>query len=345
MTEVQITDGADVPGQQWDAYVESHPDATPYHQAAWLRVIGRAFGHETRWISAEREGRVTGVLPLVVFRSRLFGRFVVSLPFVNYGGVLASDPASTRLLIDRAITIARASEAAHLELRHTGRVDERLVERTHKVAMVLPLAREPAEQWQRLDRKVRNLVRKAEREGVTSSVGGPELVDDFYDVFATSMRDLGTPVYPRRFFHQVLHTFPESTRVYRVVVSDRTVGASIVVQHRDHVEVPWASTLRDYHRVSANMLLYWTMLGSSIERGAKTFDFGRSTRGGGTFRFKQQWGAEPRPLVWEYWLPAGRAMPDLSPDNPRFRRVIQLWKHLPVALTRTIGPAIVRNIP
>jgi len=188
-------------------------------------------------------------------------------------------------------------------------------------------------------------VRKAEKNEMTSRAGGAELLDHLYAVFARNMRDLGTPVYSRRFFDAVLAAFPDSARVFVVDHQDITVAAGITLSFRNTVENPWASSLREYRPLAPNTLLYWRMVEQAIATGHTTFDFGRSTPNEGTYKFKAQWGAEPTPLHWEYLLSGGRSLPDLSPSNPKYRAAVAVWARLPLAVTNRLGPHIVRSIP
>jgi len=336
---------ADSADAEWDRFVLDRRDASNYHLSGWRRVFENAFGHETLYLAAREHGRIVGVLPLVIFRSRLFGRFAVSLPFVSYGGVCAEDGDVAQALVAKASAVAEERGLSHVELRHVDRQLPHLPARTHKVTMRLLLPDDPARMWDALDRKVRNHVRKAQKSGLTFRRGGAELLDRFYDVFAINMRDLGTPVYSRRFFEQVLSTFPETARVCLVDHGDRTVAGALRLLHRDELEVPWASSLREYRSSCPNYLLYWKMIEHGIHTRRSSFDFGRSTPGGGTYHFKEQWGAKPEPLYWEYVMQGDRELPNLSPDNPKYRTAIGLWTRLPVAVTRIIGPHIVRSIP
>jgi FemAB-related protein (PEP-CTERM system-associated) len=331
---------------RWGTFVDQHPDATGYHLWAWKGIFERVFGHRTIYLMAERDGVTSGVLPLVAFRSPLFGRFLVSLPFVNYGGVLATDESSANALVARAASLARELRAAHVELRHRSRRFEGLTPKEHKVSMLLPLPSAADTLWAGLDRKVRNQVRKAEKSGLVPDTAGAETLTDFYAVFAHNMRDLGTPVYSRRLFEEVLRAFPD--RAHLVIIREtgggRPVAAGFTWRWRDTVEVPWASSLREFNAMSPNNLLYWTIIQRAIGDGASVLDFGRSTPGEGTFQFKRQWGAEPLPLCWEYDLIQGD-MPDHSPKNAKFSLAIDVWKRLPLAVTNLLGPHIVRSIP
>jgi FemAB-related protein (PEP-CTERM system-associated) len=331
-------------GAAWDAYVSSRPDASAYHVFAWRDLIARAFGHDTRYLVAESERRIVGILPLVVFRSRVFGRYLVSLPFVNYGGVVANFPEAGHALLEAAIVEARSAQADYLELRHTGQHFPELQAKRHKVAMEVPLRSTEEDQWQAIDRKVRNQVRKGQKSGLRIVIGGAELITDFYGVFAVNMRDLGTPVYTRRWFDGIVEALAERTRLFVVYSGPRPVAAAVVHWHGSRIEVPWASALRESNALCANVFMYWEMFRFAVERGFERFDLGRSTPGEGTFNFKKQWGAEPRELVWEYWTRDGMRMPDLSVKNPRYQRAIAVWQRLPVGLTRVIGPPIVRHI-
>jgi FemAB-related protein (PEP-CTERM system-associated) len=340
---IEIT--SDVSERDWDHFVASHPDASGYHVWRWRRVFESAFGHETLYLAAREHGRIVGVLPLVIFRSRLFGRCGVSLPFVNYGGVCAEDEEVADALVEKAAALAKLAGLSHVELRHQTRQCPALPAREHKVGMYLALERDPKQAWDRLDKKVRNQVRKAEKSGLTARWGGGELLDRFYAVFARNMRDLGTPVYSPRFFREVLATFPDSARVCLVDHGETTVAGAIALRHRDVLEVPWASSLRDYRSMCPNNLMYWRVIEHAMENRLATLDFGRSTPNEGTFHFKQQWGAEPKPLYWEYALNGDAALPNVSPANPRYRAAIAVWTRLPLAVTNWIGPHIVRSIP
>ena len=159
------------------------------------------------------------------------------------------------------------------------------------------------------------------------------------------MRDLGTPVYGKRLFASVLATFPDSSRIIAVYQDGNVVAAGLASWYKKTLEVPWASSNKDYKKLCPNNLLYWEAISYAIQHGFRIFDFGRSTPGEGTFKFKEQWGAEPHPLHWQYALKSGAPLPELSPHNPKYDLAIRCWRRLPLWMTRLLGPSIVRNIP
>jgi FemAB-related protein (PEP-CTERM system-associated) len=327
----------------WDAFVSGCPDASGYHEWTWRRVFERAFGHECVYLYArDAGGAVAGVLPLVEIRSMLFGRTLTSLPFLNYGGVLAASDDIARALVDEAAALAKSRRCRHVELRHIGRRFEDLPCRQHKVTMRLVLAEGL---WERLDRKARNQVRKAQKSDLTVERGGAELLDAFYTVFARNMRDLGTPVYAKKFFAEVLAACGDRARIIVVRLKDAPIAAGFTYRTRGMVEIPWASSIRDFNALCPNHLLYWHALETAVAEGVEVFDFGRSTPGEGTFKFKEQWGAEPVALHWEYWLAHGGDVPDQSPKNPKYRLAIETWKRLPLQVANMLGPRIVRGLP
>jgi FemAB-related protein (PEP-CTERM system-associated) len=330
--------------RSWSEYVLGHANATGYHEWAWRVVFERAFGCRPTYFAARRDGQIVGVLPTVLLDSWLFGRALVSLPFLNYGGVLADDDGAARALLDAAVARAREHRCRYVELRHFRQQFADLPCKRHKVTMLLPLRAAPA-LWDGLDRKARNQVRKAQKSGLTYREGGPELLEAFYAVFARNMRDLGTPVYSSRCFAEVLAAFPERARIHVVSNEITPVAAGLTFETRGTVEIPWASSVRDFNALCPNHLLYWSMLEGASARGCSTFDFGRSTPHEGTYKFKEQWGAEPVPLCWEYGLLVGSDLPNSSPTNPKYRLAIAMWKKLPLGVANRIGPMIVRAIP
>ncbi|MHB8481173.1 MAG: FemAB family XrtA/PEP-CTERM system-associated protein [Nitrospiria bacterium] len=331
---------------QWDKYVLNHPDATGYHQLAWCRVIQESFGHRPVCLMArDEEGKVRGLLPLVFMSSRLFGSFLVSIPFVNYGGLLADEATAGTSLLEMAMEVARDYGVKHIELRHQRELSSGWLTRQHKVSMRLALPSDFQKLWDQFPAKLRSQIRRAQKEGMTVQVGGDELLNDFYKVFSRNMRDLGTPVYSRGFFKNILKRFSKDARICAVYFKGSPVAAGFLYGFRQFLEIPWASSDRRFNRLAPNMLLYNSALEYACQRGFQVFDFGRSSPGSGPCRFKEQWGAQPVPLYWAYWLNGKETLPELNPHNPKYRLAIQLWKTLPLALTNFIGPAIVRNLP
>jgi FemAB-related protein (PEP-CTERM system-associated) len=222
---------------------------------------------------------------------------------------------------------------------------EGLPVRSEKVSMILPLPSSPSQLWNRFTSKLRSQIRRPQREDPYLVSGGPERLDDFYKVFARNMRDLGTPVYGKAFFRNILTTFPENSWVTVMYLRKQPVSAGFLIGYGQTLEIPWASTIRDVNHLSVNMLLYWEVLKAAIERGYQHFDFGRSSRDASTFRFKQQWGARPKQLYWHYWLREDRELPALSPSNHKYAMLIALWKRLPVPVANRLGPPVVKNLP
>jgi serine/alanine adding enzyme len=317
---------------------------------AWLDVFRAGLGHETYAVEVEAASQLVGFLPLSFVESTLFGRFLVSLPYLNSNGVVAASPEVARILVGRAAELADELDARHLELRHETPVDHPALngQLTSKVHLRKPLPATADELWKGFDTKVRNQVRKGEKGDFALKWGTHDRLDDFYAVLCRNMRDLGTPVYGRGFFDAILSTFP-ITRAGGAEIAvaydgPKPVAAALLLHGRGVTEVPTASSLRDYNASSVNMLMYRHLLDRAVERGQSVFDFGRSTTDGATFKFKRQWGAVAHPATWQYHLRDGDAG-EMRPDNPKYQRLIRLWQRLPVPVTRAIGPTIVRGIP
>ncbi len=333
--------------EEWEPFIEGHPQATSCHLWGWREVIERTFGHRATYLLARRSGdgggEVLGALPLVRMRSALFGRFVSSMPYLNYGGFLASDPAVEEALLARAVEIAGSERARSIELRHVERRSCPAEVKQHKVTMLVDLTGNDDAQWKTFDPKLRNQIRKPTREGLTADPEGR--IEDFYAVFARNMRDLGTPVYPRSFFENIRRVFPEKSRIITVRKGDQVMAAGFLFGFREKLEIPWASSVREFNSLCPNNLLYWESIRFGIRSGYRVLDMGRSTPGEGTYRFKEQWGAKPVALHWQYWLRPGQTLPDRSPKNEKFGLAIRIWQKLPLSVAGFLGPRIARGIP
>lgn len=329
----------------WDDYVSHHPQGSIYHLSTWRHLIKNQFGHTGYYYLAKQDNAIQGVLPVIRLKSRLFGDYYVSVPYFNYGGALANSDAVTQQLMQHVSTVAKQQGGSHIEFRDTCELTGDWGVRTDKVTMILDLPATTDELWKAIGSKLRAQIRRPQREQVSVQHGHLDLLDDYYRVFAHNMRDLGTPVYSKRFFKTILQTFSDNAHIICVYHQGQPAAAGFLLGYKHRLEIPWASSLREFNRISVNMLLYWEVLSYAIEQGYQQFDFGRSSIDAGTYRFKKQWGAKPMQLYWHYWLCEGGEVPQLNPNNPKYKMAIKLWQKLPVWLANRLGPPIVKNLP
>jgi FemAB-related protein (PEP-CTERM system-associated) len=328
----------------WDKFLQQH-HASGYHNSVWFALIKKSFGHSTRILVAKDEqGNILGGLPLTFFSSKLFGTFAISIPYVNYGGVVSHYFDIAKALIQTGHEIRTKENLSHLEIRtmQAGLASNSL---DKKVSMVLQLPATNDELDKNLGAKVRAQYKKAESYSPKVKFGKLELLDDFYKVFARNMRDLGTPVYSKAWFENILNEEKIKSTLIVVYMGDKPVSTGFLVGNTYTLEIPWASTIQRANAKNANMWMYRQILAFAIKEGYKYFDFGRSTLGAGTYKFKKQWGALAYPHHWYYVLPDGESKPELNPDNPKYKLVNFLWKLMPIWLTKIIGPQIIKHIP
>jgi FemAB-related protein (PEP-CTERM system-associated) len=325
-----IAAGARAAGRAADAHLA--------HAPAWFAAIRNAYGHEPLYLAAEHAGGGHGVLPAFIVRRPLLGTLVSSMPFLDGGGPCSSSDAVGDALVARLVEEARAAGAAAVEVRCRRRLALPVAPREHKVNLALPLPADAGALWSALDGAVRNQVRKAQRSGLSVEFGGAEKLDAFYAVFAARMRELGSPVHSPRFFAEVFRAFAGRARVALVRTGATPVGGLVALASGDALTVPWASCLGRYLGLCPNMLLYWEAIARACAEGFRRFDFGRSSRGSGTHRFKRQWGAREEPLFW-YTVPLrGRGRPARPGRGGAATVLAGAWRRLPLALTRRLGP-------
>ena len=325
-------------GGAWDDYVYLCPEANHCHLSGWRRVMQRSYGHQSLYLWAQENGAIKGILPLISMRGILRRRSLVSLPFLDDGGICATDEQSRRQLYEAAFWLFEGQQANFLDLRHryVNSLDMPIL--GSKVSLILELADNPEAMWKRFNAKLRNQIRKAEKSGLTAMWSGIKGLADFYKVFATNMRDLGSPVHSRQFFAAIFEEFPESARFMLVRKGQQTIGGAVCLSFRDALIVPWASSDRDYFSLCPNNLLYWEMIRWGCEHGYRQFDFGRSSPQSGTYHFKKQWGTIEEPLHWQYLRRNQRREVMLHADDPKYRWLTQTWSHLPLSLTKAVGP-------
>jgi serine/alanine adding enzyme len=348
----------------WDQYVYRHPRATLCHLYGWGKVIRKTYGHPSYYLVAEdhEEGKgraITGILPLVHIKSLLFGNSLVSMPFLNYGGLLADDEEMEKTLFEEARRLGRELKVKNIELRHVNPIswtngqgaeasqDLKIPKpMTHKVRMLLDLPESSEKLFESFKSKLRSQIRKPQKEGLVSIIGGEELLHEYYHVFSINMRDLGSPVHSKKLFETILKEFGGRVRLGVVKYKGVATAAGLIFCFRDLIEIIWASSLKSFNHLSPNMLLYWSFLQYAMDGGYKQFDFGRSTPDEGTYKFKEQWGAKPSILYWYengLNLKTGRSVHETT-----FRLRLkgeELWQGVPIFVANAVGPLIRKNIP
>ena len=328
---------------EWDGFVASAEGATHCHAAAWREVIADVLGHEPVYLCARgEEGEIIGGLPLVRVRSRLTGDYLLSMPFLNAGGPVGA-PETCRALVGRGLDIARGLGVDLFELRSRRPVYSPLPVSHRKVRVTLALPGDADDLWRSFASKLRSQIRRPLKDGMEARFGADQL-DAFYDVFSENMRRLGTPVLPRSFFDRAAALFGDAAVVGVVYSGTRPVAGGFGVLWRGELELAWASSLREFSRSSPNMLLYWRFLERSIERGAHTFDFGRSSPGSGPHRFKLQWGGEEFALPWAFWS-SRRVVTPPTTASLHWRVASAAWRRIPLSWTRRLGPRLARVLP
>src|SRR2546423_10857071 len=329
--------------RSWDDFVARADDSSFCHLVGWRDILSDVIGAECLYrVAINGDGAWEGVLPLVRMKSWICGHYLVSLPFLNYGGPLGSPEARRRLVVD-AVTGASRSRVDLLELRTRECTDVDLPVSSRKITVLRLLPPSAEELFQSFPSKLRSQIRRPMKEGLAVRFGLDQR-EPFYEVFAQTMRDLGTPVLGRAWFERVAATFPDLVVFGVVYRGEQPLAAGCGFIWRNEFEMTWAASVRESRSIAANMLLYWSFMEHMIGRGVRAFNFGRCTPGGGTHRFKTQWGGFDLPLPWLQW--SGReanAMP--TPDRPVFRLAAGVWRRLPLALTKRIGPVIARQIP
>ena len=338
--------------ERWDEYVNRHPDSSPYHLFAWQKAVKQAYGFRSYSLLAQDGVNVTGILPLIFLKTPFLQRALVALPYCDVGGALADTEKVEEGLLREAVDLAQEVKANAIDLR--GEISNKTLEQldcpvsetSHdKIRMKLVLPGSSEKLWSSFKSKLRSQVRKAEKNGLVFSWGGEKNIDEFYSVVCENMHDLGSPVHSKKWFQSVLKNFGASARMGIVRKNETAIGAGLILSVGSKICIPWASTLRRYNKLSPNMLLYWKLLEFAAETGCASFDFGRSTLGEGTYKFKAQWGAQPEPLVW-YILSNERRenITSSSKSSSKREMVEKLWRILPLQVTNLLGPVVRKHI-
>lgn len=363
---------------RWNNFSNNHKFSCLYTLAKWRDVIQTSYrignyyliaseSHVNRKTLIENglyintknienyRSKIVGIFPLIHISSWFFRNSLISIPYFDFGGILAIDKLAEMALLKRSIQLAEELGVKYIELRQNYRLFSseefmnsqtgwKLSVSTSKVRMALSIPENPEFLMKSFNSKLRSQIRKPIKEGLIVKIGSVDLVDDFYNVFSENMRDLGSPVHSKKFIAETVKAFPNTANIFIVYGNQKPLAGSVTIGFKDTLSNPWASSLRRYSHLAPNMLLYWSMLEFACQNGYRRFDFGRSTPGEGTYKFKEQWGARPEPLYWYRLSKNGNQGWSGQPDKDKMSRAIKYWKKLPVPVTKIIGPRIRKYI-
>jgi FemAB-related protein (PEP-CTERM system-associated) len=339
----------------WDEFVTAQPAGTLFHLAAWRDILEKSFGYEPLYLWARESEGIRGVLPLYLVKSLLFGRSLVAMPIGVYGGPVAVDDETTHILVENAVVLAKKHGVRYLEIRGN----------PHSPLQTGPNLNGDSSRWSRKDlyftflseiastdeanlaripRKQRRMVRQGEKHGLRAVFDNRRL-REFYEIYAESVRNLGTPVYGFSFFKNIVAAFGERCKVLLIEYSGKVIAGVLSLFFKDQVLPYYGGALKEYLHLAPNDFMYWELMRYGAANNYKIFDFGRSKEGTGPYHFKRHWGFEPKELPYWYYAPNGGSIPDTSPLNARLQWAIRIWRGLPLGVTKTLGPHIVRHIP
>jgi len=351
-TSIEIKELESQSIQCWDAFVEACPEATFFHRAGWKKAIEEGMGHRAYFLYAERNGNIEGVLPLGHVKSFLFGNALMSAPFCVYGGIAAYSDAARVALHQAAEKLAhrlgvdylemRNAQFAQTELSESQLPNENWLEKELYVTFRKEIDPDAEKNLLSIPRKQRAVVRKGIKAALTSEIDTD--IHRFYDAYAQSVRNLGTPVFPKKFFTVLRDVFGEHCEILTVVKEGRLISSVMSFYFRDEVLPYYGGGTSEARTVKGNDFMYWELMRRAGERGIRIFDYGRSKLGTGSYSFKKNWGFEPEPLKYEYLLVKASEIPDVNPLNPKYRLFINAWKRLPLPVSKFVGPFISRNL-
>jgi FemAB-related protein (PEP-CTERM system-associated) len=349
---------------EWDSFVMNSDDASLFHLTGWKDAVEKTFGHKSHYSFAAQDDKITGILPLFDIKSKFFGHALVSVPFGVYGGISAIDQDSHESLKMSAETLASAMSVDYLELRSVcsqgfeshsnisnnsndssvSNISNGWFLKDLYVTFKRPLCSTVDESFEEIPRKQRRMIRQGMKFGLHSKVGGLEYLDQFYAIYARNVRDLGTPVYPLTFFRNLMNNFRDAL-ILSVWKDGQMVAGVLTFVFKDILMPYFGGGMREYFHYAINDFMYWELMKYGCENGYKLFDFGRSKKDTGSFHFKRHWGFEPTELPYGCYLVNSEKVPNVSPVNPKYQLLINMWKRLPLPMANWLGPKVVRGIP
>ena len=328
--------------ERWERFVAACPEATFFHRAAWRRVLAATFGHRPYFLYAEENGEIRGILPLARQKSLVFGDALISAPFCVYGGVATTHEPARRVLEDAAAALGERLGVDHVEFRNLQPRRDDWERHSHNCTFRKAIDADPEKNLLAIPRKQRAEVRKGIERGLVAAASDD--ADLCWRLYGTSVHRHGSPVYARRYFHDLKAAFGGDCEFWFVRRDGLAEASLLNFYFRDEVLPYYAGSSGRGRDGEVHPFMYWSLMNHAAARGARLFDFGRSSDDSGTFAFKKNFGFEPQPLAYEYKLIRAKHAPDANPKSAKNALLVNTWRRLPRFVADTIGPWAARQI-
>lgn len=341
MIKIEFALNIDKP--EWDKYVHKHNSGSFCHLFGWHDAIVESCGHQPYYIKAlDAQNSIVGLLPLFEVKSFLFGHTLVSTPFCMYGGILADSPEIYKIIETRAKELADKLQVDYLEIRSNHKQETDLIEKSAHSYFVKNLAVKPDDVLAQIKKKQRAVVRHSSNNELTQRIDKD--VDTLYDIYSISVRNLGTPVFPKALFFELIKQFDSNADILTIEKDNTAISSVMNFYYQGTVMPYYGGGLAHARALKSNDFMYYQLMLHAVKKGCDKFDFGRSKNDSGPEKYKRSWGIEPTPIYHYYYLVKATEIPNLSPNNPKYQMMIKLWKKLPVSISRSLGPLLAKYL-
>jgi FemAB-related protein (PEP-CTERM system-associated) len=331
--------------KDWDRFVLGNKNGTIFHQSAWKRVMEETYGYSARYFCAVLNGQIRGIAPAFLVSNWIAGKCLLSLPFAVYGGICAADLETELLLLKHLEQLASEEGVQHMELRERGgQLRDGYFSNPRYSTFTIPLSRDTEALYKGFPKDIRYMIRKGEKAGLRARHGFDQL-DVFYQLMVVNLRRLGTPAFPVELFENLIREYGQQVDLTVVYSGNKPVAGGMSFRFREWFQPYYVGSLDEAKSLAANNFLWWEMIKLAGESGHETFDFGRSKNGSGNFDFKKKWAPKIEPLNYQVRLVRRKEMPNFSPTNPKFQLASNVWKKMPLGVSRVLGPRVVRWFP
>lgn len=326
---------------RWDQFVKENDASTFFHQIGWKNVVEKTYGHKPFYLFAEENGKVTGILPLFLVDSLIFGKRLISVPYSPYGGCCAESQNVTDAILDKAIELSKELNAKYLELRNMKNISGMPTNDKH-ITMLLYLDQGEKTIWSNISKNMKTCIKKANEEDLNFTFDSKN-IQGFYTVHCKRMHELGTPVYPISFFRNIMENFTDMA-VATIDHRGEILAGQVLLFFKNIVIYSWGAFLKRFSEAYPSHLLMWKVIQKNIINGYQIFDLGRSAQDSGTYEFKRRFGATPQPLYYQYYLNREGRIPYMHPSNPKYNAAVKTWRTLPLPIANWLGPFVSKEL-
>lgn len=315
-----------------------------FHSIEWMSLVNETLGVEYKIAILQENNETVASIPFAFYRNFIKGPCAIPLQFSGYyGSIVANSNLYKKKIMNHFFQYCERKKL-YTQIPEINSIDGYKSHSGYSIYKIELKNNLPVEEQilSYASKRTRGYIKSAINSNLKSFVGGLELIDEFYFIYLQNMKELGTPPLPESYFKKIIEYLPKVSKVILVKDHKKVCSGMFIMQISEkELFTPIICTPRLYQTGQSSHLIYLKAAEEAQNFGCSIVNFGRSIDGGGPALFKKRYGLKASPL---FIYSPNKKWKVTDPNNTNWRYAIEIWKRLPIFLTKLAGKILAKHV-